>query len=763
MRKDIESFLRSRRGTAPDGFVRFSENIPSVYECLPTVLDHGGRRLCAWLQCRSGLDVVVAREMGAGGSPMQLSGCDSTAGPPQLCTDGEDCVCLWESCTRGKWRLNGRRWVHSSWSDEPIFAALPRPHADRIELAGATDQSGRAWIAWVELGPRGRSLSLCPLADTSAALSARGPDTRAPYRPRLTLAGDRLWLTWEEYTPNGYRVKGCPADRTDRAQTISTGPGSDVLHTTGAGRDGRLWVAWTQSLDAANDAGVVDQWQSIRAARRTADGWEQLPAVADLCHGLLPLTAVWGYCGRRRHPMLVADDDSVWVLWERKDEHDSNTWKATGILCGRRFRNEHWGDEHCLVSGLLDYRVSPEARGHRASVLARDVTLGSSWDSGAPNVFEAAWGNLVAGAVPLDTATPRFSTATWTGWRPVDLSRERPERPRYQTAGNTLFWGDPHVHTAQSGDAEGEIDELLHYAQDKARLDFCAVADNDVYCLPLTDHEWARQKRLVRELSEPGQFAVIPLYEWSWADPVTLKPNHRLVAFPDLDAPLRRHIDPGGEDINALASSVREHRGLLIAHHVDWVFAESEVEAAIEIVSAWSPHMLVRPDVIHSTLNTGRRLAFTGGSDSHRRNPGYCGALTGVYAASLDAAGLIEGIRKRRTIATTGTMVAIEFHVGDAFIGDDVRSAGVQPVVVRATAPRSIEAIRVVRDGETVCKHMVGGRKEAEVVFSDTPPPGSHWYYAHVHLCGDTPQFPSNVAAAQGSDAWTSPIWVEIE
>ena len=461
--------------------------------------------------------------------------------------------------------------------------------------------------------------------------------------------------------------------------------------------------------------------------------------------------------------MLVADGDSMWVLWERKDKHDNNTWKAAGILCGRRFGGTGWGGEHRLMAGLLDYRVGAVAQNHQASVLARDMTAGSSWDSGAPNVFEALWGNLVTGTVTLDAAAPSFSTEAWTGWHAADLCLARPRTPRYQVADSTLFWGDPHVHTAQSGDAEGEVDELLHYARDKALLDFCAVADNDVYCLPLTDHEWSRQKRLIAEFSEPGRFVVIPLYEWSWADPVTLKPNHRLVAFPALDAPLRRQIDPGGNDIHALAESVRKHGGLLIGHHLGWVFADSDVEAAVEIVSAWSPHMVLRPDVVHGALDTGRRLAFTGGSDSHRRNPGFCGALTGVYAPSLDAACLVEAIRKRRTIATTGSMVAIDFRIGDAFIGDDVRSTGPQHVVVRATAPRPIDAIRVVRDGEVVCEHTVDGRLEAEVVFSDTPPPGSHWYYAHVRLHGDTPQFSSNIAVARGSDAWTSPIWVEVE
>ncbi|HIE27829.1 TPA: DUF3604 domain-containing protein [Candidatus Poribacteria bacterium] len=304
------------------------------------------------------------------------------------------------------------------------------------------------------------------------------------------------------------------------------------------------------------------------------------------------------------------------------------------------------------------------------------------------------------------------------------------------------------------------MDELLHYARNKAHLDFCAICDNDVYCLPLTDHEWARQQRFIEEHSEPGEFVVIPSYEWSWANPETGKPNHRLILYAKTGEPIWRQVDEGGRDIDVLAKSVEGTSGLLIGHHLGWIFAKSDVEAAIEIVSAWSPHMVVNSPAIYEILNTGRRLGFTGGSDSHRRNPGFCGALTGVYATELTAEALVQGIRRRRTIATTGNMIALEFHIGDAFIGDDVSLSGIAPVTFRAWATRPIQSLATIRDCQVVKELNCVNDVEAILEFDEEIPAGNHWYYARAILCGDVPNFPNNVVVAEGNHAWTSPIWV---
>jgi hypothetical protein len=252
----------------------------------------------------------------------------------------------------------------------------------------------------------------------------------------------------------------------------------------------------------------------------------------------------------------------------------------------------------------------------------------------------------------------------------------------------------------------------------------------------------------------------VPGYEWSWADPRTGEPNHRLVLYERTGEPIFRQFEPGGRDIEALARSVGATSGMLIGHHLGWHFAESGVEAAIEVASGWSPHMVAAPEVVHAALASGRRLGFTGGSDSHRRNPGFCGALTGVFATELTAKALVDAIRRRRSIATTGAMVALELWLGDAFIGDDVRLSDRVPVAVRARAPRAIASLALVRDGETVAERTDIGSTEAVLELEEEILPGAHWYYARAILEGEVRDLPGNFVVAEGTHAWTSPIWV---
>jgi len=131
-----------------------------------------------------------------------------------------------------------------------------------------------------------------------------------------------------------------------------------------------------------NTSGVVDQWQSIQAARLNDGIWERLPEVTDLCQGMLVNAGAGGYLGNRRKPMLVADGERVWVLWERKDVEDGHTRRAIGILCGKYFDDGEWSEELELYRGLLSYEVASKAMQGSIVFVARDMKLGAKWDCG---------------------------------------------------------------------------------------------------------------------------------------------------------------------------------------------------------------------------------------------------------------------------------------------------------------------------------------------------------------------------------------------
>ena len=63
----------------------------------------------------------------------------------------------------------------------------------------------------------------------------------------------------------------------------------------------------------------------------------------------------------------------------------------------------------------------------------------------------------------------------------------------------SVFWADTHCHSNFSVDAEGEVDELVHFGRDMAGLDAMAVVDNDYYPhKALTEPEWCLYGQLAR-------------------------------------------------------------------------------------------------------------------------------------------------------------------------------------------------------------------------------------------------------------------------
>ncbi|MBM4044278.1 MAG: DUF3604 domain-containing protein [Planctomycetes bacterium] len=226
------------------------------------------------------------------------------------------------------------------------------------------------------------------------------------------------------------------------------------------------------------------------------------------------------------------------------------------------------------------------------------------------------------------------------------------------------------------------------------------------------------------------------------------------------------HIDPGTPTTADLARCVEKLGGLLFTQHWGWALTDSGAECGWEVCAAWD-YYIDKPEPFHRDLCAGRRLAFIGGSDSHRRNPGTCGALTGVWAAELSRQAVFEALRARRCFATSGSKMALDFRINGAFAGSEVSAAGPVELRIRAWGTRPLEKLRIVRGlvgGEPTAVGVVHEAAltglHAEVVMRDDPPPGTSFYYAIVKQSGEDIHYPSNVSIAEGSRAWSSPIWV---
>jgi hypothetical protein len=212
-------------------------------------------------------------------------------------------------------------------------------------------------------------------------------ETHEAFRPEFAVASSgKVWLLWDRFDGSRYNVAG-------RRVLPESGPleqvspaGQRCLSPTALAMDNGLYVAWLRKEDVIGGPGVISQWHTLQAATRQQDEWKMVSdrsrrsAGAELTQGLVakiqPRAAATGGClGRCTQPMLVADGNDVWLLWERKADHRGSTSDVVGDLLGRCIRNGAWQDPVTLTTGQLDYHLvhSPPDQGGKFALLASDL------------------------------------------------------------------------------------------------------------------------------------------------------------------------------------------------------------------------------------------------------------------------------------------------------------------------------------------------------------------------------------------------------
>ena len=168
-------------------------------------------------------------------------------------------------------------------------------------------------------------------------------------------------------------------------------------------------------------------------------------------------------------------------------------------------------------------------------------------------------------------------------------------------------------------------------------------------------------------------------------------------------------------------------------------------------------------DTFFNPLDAGRKLAFTASGDSHHRNPGLSGAVTGIWATELTRAALLDAIRARRCYATAGQRIAVEFTINGQIMGSDLAVDSDPLLQWRVVGEDQPYILRIHRDGRLIhedrfTQQTAGELREFKLCDYR---PGRHYYYLEVLSPDPVPQYEANVAHALGAKAWSSPIWVE--
>ena len=683
---------------------------------------------------------------------------------------------FWQAERNGLWLIIGRRLDEGFW--QPIETISPAGQNSLFPSATAYD--GGVAVAWEDHSsvPQRIQVRTWDGRRWQAAATVSGPRKPA-YRPALAATGlaatdgGELWSFWDRYEGRNYAVYGRRVAPDHGPIERLSPPGKSCLKPVAIyGADTGLVAAWVANIDVIGGEGALDQWNTLQGARREngkwrvfeKDGFERdgVGDLADLSHGLLfPMEPepgiVTGYSGRRRHPMLIEDAGQVWLLWEHKMVIHRST--EPGELFGMRFDGKKWSDPLRVHSGLVQYEVpsSRRAIGGELTILGLDRQH-----------------SYRTSRVELGKAAPIRVPSSAAGWKPQELPlRDFGPRRSIEIDGQThnLYWGDLHVHSALTQDAEGEPDELLHYARDKAKIDVIVMQENDAsswldagaqgaYRGGMLPEAWYRVGvYLSRKYTEPGRFLALPGWEWSHRTD-DKRPNHRTVIFAGDETPIIRHAENNG-NFDELCDLVEAAGGVMNTQHPHFQLVRRPCDGNIEVASGWGV-FINRPEKIHRDLSAGFKVGFVATSDGHRRDPGTGGGLTGIYAPELTPQAVLEAIKDHRVFATNGSRIEIDARANGVFMGQDVETDGGVALSLEVRAPRPIVRAVLVKDGDEILVVPGENRQELKKSHIDRPSDGFHWYYWRIEIEGTSPDYPGNLKVAEGHLAWSSPHRVHV-
>ncbi len=436
--------------------------------------------------------------------------------------------------------------------------------------------------------------------------------------------------------------------------------------------------------------------------------------------------------------------------------------------------------------------------GNPAPLLA-GLELRSSDSSVEGHALPASPGEVWQSTVRFKT--PGFQTVQ-VGNDKIGFYRSNPILVTEREPELKLFWGDLHSHSALSKDAIGL--DAFGFARDHADLDFFASSEHstgDRNDPGITDREWQLIQDRVRSFYEPGRFVTLLAYECSLPAPYA----HHNVYFDSDQAPIYRKHEV--KTLEELWHRLSSHRAFTVPHHtgVHWAAARWEKDHPLrplfEIFSVhgqselydpqhplsydrltgippyWtypigSPSVpeahrgmipisssAAGPHYARDAWAADLRMGTIAASDDHTARPGqpYWG-LAAVWAERLDRESVFAGLLERRTYATTGQRIYLDFRVNGRLPGEVVVCDKPPRIEVEACGTDDLDWVEITAfDSSTrqyeVLRRWTPGDPYLRERMVDQDFSDHAFYYVRLRQRG--------LVDERVVMAWSSPIWIE--
>lgn len=228
--------------------------------------------------------------------------------------------------------------------------------------------------------------------------------------------------------------------------------------------------------------------------------------------------------------------------------------------------------------------------------------------------------------------------------------------------------------------------------------------------------------------------------------------------------------------VRELFSKLDPKKNIVIPHihRMDWQNHNPIYEQLVEIYSCWGNREYSGgrysnvtntriEDTVQYALSLGYKLGFVGGGDGHGGRPGkdywlrvrgaMSGGITGIYAEELTREALWNALKSRRCYATTGKRIIIKFYLNEHMMGEIVNLSNKKEkreLKAQIYGTASISRITLVKNNFNICKKSPY-QEYAEFVWEDKKEAADGDYYY------------IRVEQADGSMAWSSPIWINMK
>ena len=645
-------------------------------------------------------------------------------------------------------------YANGTWGEEVLVSNSER---NDWEPAVAVDSQGHVTVAWDTYDKGRYDVRMRRIADGElGAVIEVAATERLEARPDLAVdSRDRVWVSYEVGRVNWAKDQG-------RLDKVGTAPGYPIydlrqVEVAAFAGESKLGMAPEFAIERGEKVYTPDNGQlhhygrlaiddqdrvhllvRNRQGRRLADYWRFF--VTTLTDNGWSEPAMLPY-SRGRSSMFAAAapaQDGLWIAWPR-DGHP--TFSVMVNL-----------PEETVIENVYAGRYKPGVEPSEATLSERLPEVPAR-PTGHPN--EAR-----------------------------DVRRIRAYRTRVAGKQLRILRGDTHRHTELSmdlrGSPDGSILDFYRYMLDGASMDWGFISDHQ-YGADRTYWWWLTEK--AADLFYSQGYASLFGYERSVRYPNghrnvfhTKRGIQNVPFFVKPEEYMQRHNGIGSViegDTKMLYEEIRRTGGLAISHTsatnmgTDWRDNDPELEPVVEIFqgdrysyecmgcpfsdkgddypSAGSAMLEeIHPDgMVAAAWAKGYRLGVIASSDHLSTHMSY--AM--VYTEEATREGVYNGIKQRHTYGATDNLI-VEFRIGDAFMGEEIRVSGEIPTIrAMIFGTDTIREVALVRNNEVVYT-VNPDAKDADFEYTDqSPSAGENFYY---------------VRAVQQNDeiAWSSPIWV---